>query len=115
MNNLLVFNSSILIKNPLISKKTFNLRAFWILTIVLLIILLGFYIFQINELAKGIYYIRRYETKLFGISQEHRALEITFFQNNSLKNIDDLVEKLNFEKPVQITHIQPLDSPIVVK
>lgn len=96
-------------------KKMFNLKTFWILTIILLVIFLGFYIFQINELAEGIYYIRRHETRLSEISREHRAIEINFSQNNSFENINNLVEKLNFERPIQITHIQLLDSQVVIK
>ena len=96
-------------------KKTFNLKIFWILTTALLIILLGFYFFQMNKLAKGIYYIRRHETRLSEVSREHRRIEINFSQNNSFENVNNLVEKLNFERPVQITHIQLLDSQVVIK
>ncbi len=95
--------------------KMFNLKTFWILTIIFLILFLGIYIFQMNELAKGIYYIRKHETRLSEISQEHRVIEITFSQDNSFKNINNLVEKLNFERPTQIIHIQLLDSQIVAR
>ncbi len=91
------------------------LKKIWILSIILIISLLTFYIFQMSALVSEIYSIKNYEKELTEILQKNRALEITYSQKNSFENIENLIKELNFKRPTKTSFIQILRDSIVVK
>ena len=100
---------------PLIRLPKLRLRIFGILGFCLILSLLMFYVFQINETIRGGYLIKNYLKKIDRLSQENKLLEINFAHISSLGNIEDKTKELNFEKITQIKYIQILESPLATK
>jgi len=113
--NILALNPSVPVIRPLVLKRKFSLKAFWILSFISIISLLIFYIFQVNSMIRETYLIQNYQRKIKELSQENKTLEINFFQANSLSTIESLVKNLNFEKVERIHYIQVLESQVVAK
>jgi len=90
-----------------------SLKTFWILSIILTITLLVFYIFQINLMTKETYLIQEYQKKIGELSRENKILEINLSQQNSLSNIETLIKNLNFEKIDKIHYLQVLEGQVV--
>jgi len=100
-----------------ISLKTkFNLKIFWVLNFVLVILLLTFYIFYLNLIFTETNLIKNYEKKLDEIAKENKNLEISSVKSNSLGGIDTQIEEkfneLGFEKVNQIHYIRALESTV---
>lgn len=92
-----------------------NLRAFWLLSILLTIAFLVFYIFQVNVEVSERYSIQEYQERIAEISKENQSLEINSAQINSLDNLTLLLEGLNFEETDKIHYIRVLDTQVVAK
>ncbi len=90
-------------------------RIFGILGFCLILSLLMFYVFQINETIQGGYLIKNYLKKIDRLSQESKLLEIDFAHISSLGNIEVTTKELNFEKITQIKYLQILESPLATK
>jgi len=73
-------------------------KLFWIITSILILVLVVFYIFQVNAFAKETYFIQDYERKLSQLSGENESLEVDFSRFNSLVNIENYLQSQNFEK-----------------
>jgi len=113
-------NVALILNPPLISdaftlKWRIILRIFWILCVLSIISLLVFYIFQVNVEIGEKYLIQEYEKKLGQILEENNKLEINSVQSNSLNNISELVNTLNFEKTDKIKYIHVLENQVVSK
>jgi len=103
--------------HSLVNRVTFpriNLRVFWLLSILLTITCLVFYIFQVNAEISGRYSIQEYQERIAQISKENQSLEINSAQINSLDNLTLLLEELNFEETDKIHYIRVLDTQVVV-
>lgn len=113
MNNTLILNHphSLIIK---LLKRSITLRLFWLLTILSVVALLAFYVFQVNAVVSERYSVQKYEKRMSEISRENQNLEISSAQTNSLDNIIALLGELNFEKADKIHYIQVLDTQVVV-
>lgn len=111
-------NQSLLLNPPISIKKLslkINLRAFWISSFILIALLLGFYIFQVNKIIQNSYLIKKYEKKLSAVTLENNNLKINFAKFHSLDNIEKEVFNLNFEKIGEVKYIQILGNEVVVK
>jgi len=110
-------NTYIISQKALILPKipSINLGVFWISTVILIAALLVFYIFQANWIVSESYQIQNYQRKLNELARENEILEINSAQVNSLGNVEQLVEGLNFEKVGQVHYIRVLESQIVTK
>lgn len=82
--------------------------------LIIIIGLLGFYIFQVNAKISERFLVQEYEQKLNNLSQENKILEISFAQDGSLGRIIQMAEELNFEKTDKIHYIRALDTQVVV-
>lgn len=101
----------------LVNRITFpriNSRVFWLLSILLTITFLVFYIFQVNAEVSERYLTQEYQKRITEISKENQSLEISSAQINSLDNLTLLLEGLNFEETDKIHYIQVLDTQVVV-
>jgi len=66
-------------------------------------------------MARGNALIESYESKIEEICGQNRDLEIAFSQKNSLKNSENLLESLNFEKVTKIDYIRILETSVAAK
>lgn len=106
--------------HSLVNRITFpriNLRVFWLLSILLTITFLVFYIFQVNAEVSERYLIQGCQKRIAEISKENQSLEISSAQINSLENLTLLLEELNFEKTDtgKVHYIRVLDTQVVAK
>jgi len=109
MNNILTLHPPISLR----FKLKFNLKLFWITLSILIITLLGLYIFQVNYLTYETYQLQNSQKKIDELSFENEILEIKLAKLTSLVNIETLIEKFNFEKANKIHYIQISESQIV--
>ncbi|MFC1629673.1 hypothetical protein ACFL11_00375 [Patescibacteria group bacterium] len=92
-----------------------SFKVFWIFTTFFLLLLLVFYIFQINSVISKSYQVQYYQERINDLSEENKVLELSVAQLNSWENIERQVQDFNFEKLGQIYYIQMLDSTVVSK
>ena len=90
-----------------------NVRFLLISGIILTILFLGFYIFQITVIISQGYQIESYQKKIEDITEKNKILEINALKMNSLEAVDSRVQELGFEKVDKINYIQVLDGPVV--
>ena len=113
MNNTSILNFPISIVRALPLKLRFNLKLFWIFSLILIITLLVFYIFQFNALTSETYKIQDSQKKINELFSENENLEIKLAKLNSLASIETLIKEFDFEKVDKIHYIQILESQIV--
>ena len=97
------------------TKKVFNLRFLKFFSIALTISLVFLCVFQVNMMTKETALIESYEFEADQLFKENKKLEIVFSQKNSLRNFDDILEKMEFEKLVEVDYIQILDISVAAK
>jgi hypothetical protein len=115
MNNTCILNPPFSIFHGLTFKFRLNWKIFWILSFTLLAILLVSYILQINALVEETYKIQSYRNQINKTYQENESLRIKSVKNNSLSNIEVLIQNLGFEKIQDVHYIQVLGSQVVKK
>ena len=102
--------------NPPISlSSALNVRFLYVLMFISIIGLLGFYIFQVNNLTQKIYFNQGYQKDIKQLSQENKFLEVNFSRANSLKNIEAFVQAQNFERIGHVKYIRVLESMVAAK
>ena len=92
-----------------------NLRKVWIFGFMITITLLVSYIFQINEVTKESFLIYRHERDISAIFQQARDLEASLLAENSLSNMESLLDGLNYEKVSKVYYIQATDGQMAVR
>lgn len=86
------------------------------LLIALLIIgLLGFYVFQANAEISERFLIKEYDKKIQELSKENKVLEIGFAKNGSLDRMKELASSLGLEKVDKIHYIKVVETQVVAK
>lgn len=75
-------------------------------------LLLFFYIYQINILISGTYFISKDKLLIEEVSKENKRLEVLFAENNYLEEILSKIENSDFQKTVSIKYIQILDNSL---
>jgi len=96
-------------------KGSLRVKILSFLSICSIAILLGFYIFQANAMTEETYLLQNQQKKIRGLSQENSELEISLSKTNSLLNVEQLVNNLNFEKTNQIRYLRVLEGQVAVK
>ena len=101
-------------KIKLISFPKINYKIFYLLAILLslLILMLIFYVYSINELTKGTYLIKNYNKEIDNLSKENRVLQTNFAESGFLEKVQEKVKELSFEKTKEIKYIQILESSL---
>lgn len=87
-------------------------KVFLTIIFISILALLVFYIFQVNTLTKETYLIQSCEKKLSQLSGENETLEVNFSKANSLTNIENYLQRQNFEKVSQVKYIHILESSV---
>lgn len=79
----------------------------------LIVLFLGFHIFQINNtIVSYIFQTQNYQRKIEELIKENKILEINLIQKESLKNFEEKIKNLNFEKTNKIYYIQVLENQV---
>ena len=92
-----------------------GLRIILIFSVLLTLVLLVIYIFQVNAEVSERYLIQKYDNQLSETLRENQSLEINLMQSSSLNNVLVLMDELNFEKVDKVHHIRVLGNQVVAK
>ena len=87
-------------------------KVFLAIIFISTLILLVFYIFQVNVLTEETYFIKSCEKKLTQLSRENETLEVDFSKASSLANIGNYLQSQNFEKVSQVKYIYILEGSV---
>ena len=77
--------------------------------------LLVFYVFQINDLTRGSYFINTYEKQISRLSSENKNLQVSFAENSFLGQALEKIQALNFQKISSVKYIQIPNSAVAIK
>jgi hypothetical protein len=106
----ILYNKLTILRFPRINRK-----AALILSFSLIVLLSALYVFQINDLMAGSFFIKTSLKKIDSISKENKILEIQSAQIGFLGNIEGKAKELNFEKVGKIKYIQALEGSLATK
>lgn len=115
MNTTLVLTPSFVLRNNFSLKFKILLGTFCILSVLVMMLLLVYYIFQVNTEISERYSLWEMERKVSEISKENKTLEINSSQVNSLEKLTELLDNLNFQKSDKISYIRILGNQVVAK
>lgn len=94
---------------------SFNWKFFYIVIAVLITLLLGLYIYQVIAVQQENFILSNYKDKISKIAEVNKALEINLSQASSLKNLEDIVGRIGFEKTQKIQYIRVLETSVATK
>lgn len=79
----------------------------------MIIVLVVFYVFQINQMTGAVYSIGDCEKRINSLSLENKKLEIDFSQANSLANIEARIRKLDYEPIKELRYIRIFEGTAI--
>jgi len=83
-----------------------NWKAVCFIGFFISLILLVFYVWQINNLTTGSYLINSYEKQISKLSEENKNLEISFAESSFLGQAIEKIQALNFKKTTLVKYLQ---------
>jgi len=89
-----------------------SLKIFYI-TIIFTIILVVFYLFQVNKVVVNLYEISQLENQLKRLSLNNQQLEVSLSSSDQLINFSQLAQRSNFEKIDKISYIREGANKVV--
>jgi len=92
--------------------KTLDLNLVWIAATVLMLLLIGCYIFQMGQLAQYKYQLRDYEKELINLSKKKDSLDINLSRANSLTQVEEYLMNKDFVKSSQVTYIRVSEGSV---
>ncbi len=93
-----------------------NWKAICFAGFFLSLIMLVFYVWQINDLTKGYFLVNSYENQVNKLSAENKNLEVVFAENSFLGQVEQKVQAMSFEKTTSVQYIHiPANYVAVVK
>lgn len=95
--------------------KAISTNIIFILTVILGIFVLFWYILQVGALSQDIYFLYEYEMKLATLLEDNKSLDIDFSKMNSLSNIETYLARSDFIKPNYVKYIQLLEGSVAAK
>lgn len=104
---------SIVLISPINLKEKFNLKIIWIFGGLLILILLIFSIFQVNQMTRENFLVKSYKNRIGQLSENSELLKIDWAKSNSLVNIEQYLQTQNFKKVGQVRYIRILESSVV--
>jgi len=115
MNYTSVLTFPVSIIRGLALKIRFNLKVFWILSVILMFSLAAFYIFQVNSSANESYSIKEDQKKLDVILKELEGLKIDLTKLIVKEDFENIAEDFGFEKIGEVRYIYIQDTRMVTK
>ena len=100
--------NSLILHFPLISicpPFALNLKKLALLGAGLLVFFLSFYIFQVQTIINKEYQIEKYQQVVANLSRDNSFLEMEAASLDSLENIENKIENLNFVKVGEVRYI----------
>ena len=81
------------------------------------LVLLVFYVWQVNGLTKGYYLINSYQNQISSLTQKNKNLEVSFAESSFWGEANAKIGALNFQKATSssIKYVQIPDSSVAVK
>lgn len=83
-----------------------RLKTWLKLSFVLVLFLLGFYIYQVNDLTQAGYYIASYEKQIAEFSQESQLLSSSVTDVNSLASLETVLSEMDYEAVGQVHYLR---------
>jgi len=91
-------------------------QKLWLLVgFVFLMITASTFFWQNNQVISKIYQLQHLQERLTGLKKENRSLETSAINENSLSNLEELVNGLGLEKVQSIIFIQSLENSVVAR
>ncbi|PIR72469.1 MAG: hypothetical protein COU42_01280 [Candidatus Nealsonbacteria bacterium CG10_big_fil_rev_8_21_14_0_10_36_24] len=84
-------------------------------SVILIIGLLIFYVFQINTEISVRFSIKEYQKRITELSNQNKILAINSTQNGSLEKMAEIIASQDFEKIDKIHYIRVLNTQVVAK
>lgn len=78
------------------------------------IMLLVFYVWQINTLTGGAYKVSSMEKQLAELSKENKNLQVSFAESGYMADMVQKAAQLNFEKATGVKYVQIKSSEFVM-
>jgi predicted PurR-regulated permease PerM len=78
------------------------------------LVLLVFYVWQINDLTRGSYTINSYENQISHLSEGNKNLEVSFAESSFLGQALEKIQSLNFQKTTSVQYIQIPDESVAI-
>lgn len=97
------------------SLSLFSGKLFWAIVLPLLVLLLFFYVFQINEFTADSFWMSEGKRQMKEIARQNNNLQLNIFKNNSLGGVEELVQAMEFEKIEKVHHIKIMGSAVAAK
>lgn len=76
------------------------------------LVLLVFYVWQVNALTKGYYLVNSYQKQIKTLSQENKNLQVSFAESSFWGQAMEKISALNFQKTIPVKYIQILDNAV---
>ena len=95
--------------------KTLNIKIASNCFAFLVLILVGFYIFQVGSITREKCLAKSYKNTIFSLVEYNKSLSIDFSKVSSLNNIDNHLSSNSFIKPTNVNYIEVLNSSIVAR
>ncbi len=87
-------------------------KAMYALVAIFFAVMLMFYILRVDELTRGAFLIKNYNSKISALTSENGNLQTTFAQSGFLQGAQQKAYALNFEKTAQVTYVQMLQKTL---
>jgi hypothetical protein len=92
-----------------------NWKAFCCVGFFMMLVLLVFYVWQINDLTRGSYTINSYENQISKLSDENKNLQVSFAESSFLGQALTKIQAMNFQKTTSVKYVQVMDSVATIQ
>lgn len=89
-------------------------RVFCFIAISVSLFAAVFYIWQVNRLTSGVYFIKTYQKQLDKVSEENSELEIGFAESSFLQGVEAKAKQMSFEKTTAVKYLQVMEGSMAV-
>jgi len=104
--------NSLKVSSATFSEMTWKIACFSAFIVILP--LLVFYVWQVNDLTKGSYLINSYQKQITQLSTENKNLEVSFAESSFLGQALVKIRALNFQKTTSVKYIQIPDNSVAI-
>ena len=89
---------------------TINWRLVCCVGFVVCLVLLVFYVWQVNSLTAGSYLMNSYQKQISELLEENKNLQISFAESSFLGQALEKIQAMNFQKTTSVKYIQIPDN-----
>ncbi len=81
----------------------------------LIVLLLSFYVYQVQAYTQDGFSISNYEKQIKEISRSQGELAVNFSEANSLTNLEALLKSVSYQEVGRVRYIQMTSAQVAVK